>query len=68
MKVKEFRIEESIFNKGLFILIAKTECGKEFVVGGKHHHPTYLEPIEYSIDVETKKPQINEALNDSDTK
>lgn len=50
MKVVEFRIEESKVNNGMFILIAKTEEGKEFVVGGNHHHPTYLEPLETSWD------------------
>lgn len=30
MKVTEFRIEESAINKGAFILIAKTEDGKEW--------------------------------------
>lgn len=55
MKVKEFIIQESVFNKKNFILIAKTECGKEFVVGGKQHAPTYLELVENSSDVEKKK-------------
>lgn len=50
MKVKEFTVKESQFNKDSYILIAKTECGKQFVVSGDHHHPTYLRPVEKSVD------------------
>ena len=52
MKVIEFRIQESAVNKGSFILIAKTEDGKEYVCSGNHHHPTYLEPLNKSWDID----------------
>lgn len=50
INVTSFRIQESVKNKNCLVLIAKTEDGKEFVVGGNHHHPTYLEPLETSWD------------------
>lgn len=51
MKVIEFRIEESKVNKGWFVLIAKTEDGKEWVVSGDHWKPTFLVPIEEAFDL-----------------
>ena len=51
MKVIEFRIEESKVNTGLFVLIAKTENGKEWVCSGDSWSPTYLTPIENSFDL-----------------
>lgn len=50
MKVIEFKIQESKVNKGLFILIAKTEDGKQWVCSGDHYSPTYLRPLETAFD------------------
>lgn len=55
MKVIEFRIELSKVNTKCFILIAKTEDGKEWVCSGDPYNPTYLIPYENSFDTQSKK-------------
>lgn len=55
IKVEDFYIQESIFNKNLFVLVATDEFGEEWVVGGNHHHPTYLMPGDQSPDIVNHK-------------
>lgn len=57
MNVTSFKIKESDVNKGLFVLIAKTEDGKEYVCSGDTYNPTYLTPIEQSFDLMTSTEQ-----------
>ncbi len=58
VKVEEFYIQESIFNKNLFVLVAIDQFGQEWVVGGNHHYPTYLMPGDQSSDIENHKTDI----------
>jgi hypothetical protein len=53
IKIKEFFIQESKFNKGLKVLIALDENNKKWVVSGDHHSPTYL--VEYEKSSDTKE-------------
>ncbi len=58
MKVKDFTIEKSVFNKQMHVLVATTECGKKYVVSGDHYHPTYLIPYESSVDVSKDEKRV----------
>lgn len=55
MKVIETRIEQSKFNKHNFVLVLKTESGKEFVLTGCSGN-AYLEPYEDSVDTAYLEP------------
>jgi len=46
MEVDKFYIEESIQNKGSFILVVETKDGNKFVVGGDPYMTTYLKPYD----------------------
>lgn len=50
IKVTEFYIKKSDFNKQLFILIAKAEDGAEWVVTPGATHGGYLVPYDQSVD------------------
>ena len=56
IKIKEFFIQESKFNKGLKVLIALDENAKKWVVSGDHHAPTYL--VEYEKSSDTKESNL----------
>lgn len=53
IKIKDFFLEESKFNKGLMVMVAVDENGKKWVVSGDHHAPTYL--VEYEKSSDTKE-------------
>lgn len=53
-KVKSFEIEESKRNKGCFVLVAITENGEKFVVGGNPHFPNFLERYKSCWELNTK--------------
>ena len=50
MNVKSFSIEESKVNKGMMILVATTEDGNKYVVGGDHYNPTAIIPYQKAWD------------------
>lgn len=49
-KIINSYVKESVYNKGSFIMIVECEDGSSYVVGGQHHHPTYLQSTETSND------------------
>jgi len=53
IKIKEFFIQESKYNKGLMVMVAVDENAKKWVVSGDHHAPTYL--VEYEKSSDTKE-------------
>ena len=53
IKIKDFFLEESKFNKGLMVMVAVDENLKKWVVSGDHHAPTYL--VEYEKSSDTKE-------------
>ena len=61
MKVKEFQIEESKINRGMMILIAVSETGDKFVVGGNTDYCTALTPYNQCYNTQSdvnKSPNV----------
>jgi hypothetical protein len=56
IKIKEFFIQESKYNKGLMVMVAVDENAKKWVVSGDHHAPTYL--VEYEKSSDTKESNL----------
>jgi len=56
IKIKDFFLEESKFNKGLMVMVAVDENAKKWVVSGDHHAPTYL--VEYEKSSDTKESNL----------
>jgi hypothetical protein len=59
IKIKEFFIQESKYNKGAIVLIALDENNNKWVVSGNHHFPTYLVKYEKSSDTKEKSSDTN---------
>lgn len=50
MKIESFSIEESKINKGMKILVATTEDGEKYVVGGDTGYPPAIIPYDKCWD------------------
>lgn len=50
-QVESFRVQESLMNKGMMVLVARTYGGQEYVVGGDHYSPGRLVPIESCFEM-----------------
>lgn len=51
MKIKEFQLEDAKINKGVKILIAITESGEKYVIGGNAHYPMAVIPYDQCWEV-----------------
>jgi len=55
-KIINSYVTESAYNKGSFIMVIECEDGSSYIVGGQHHHPTYLKRTDTSLDFPKPKP------------